>query len=133
MSLQQEIEVLRTVSGTDDVIERKQAEVNQLRRVDHETPAWLLVGLMRQPVFWVAEDLKLNQILRMLLERVEVHLGAGVKQSRVVEVRARTTPAVCPLPEDQRNIKMLRGLGDVLVAAEHQAALEAAMKTLTRR
>ncbi len=132
-SLQQEIEVLRTVSGTDDVIEKKQLEINQLRRLDHETPSWLLVGLMRQPLFWVAEDAKLNQVLRLLLERVEVHLGAGVKQSRVVEVRARTTPAVCPLPKDQRNIKMLRGLDDVLVAAEHQEALKAAMNTLTCR
>ena len=129
-SLQQQIEVLRTVSGTDEVIEKKQAEINQLRRVDHESPGWLLVGLMRQPMFWVAEDAKLNQILRMLLERVEVQLEDRVKRSKVVVVRARTSPAVCPLPDDQGDIKMRRGLDDVLVAAEHQEALKAAMKSL---
>ncbi len=128
--LQAQIETLKTVPGTDEVVEAKQLEINRLRETDHSTPGWLLIGAMRSLNFWLQEESKLNQILRLLLVSVTVELHESVKKAEVVEVRCRTVPAKAPLPPDQRNIRLKRDLPDLLLAMSCQEQIEAALKAI---
>lgn len=128
--LQREIEQLQGISGTESVVEAKRAEINALRSRDTATPGWLLFGLLRSPMFWLQSDEDLNRQLRLLLERVVVQLGESVAAAEVVEVRCRTSPAVAPLPTDQRAILMPRGLGDLALAANHQELVEGLLSEL---
>lgn len=129
-AIEQQIAVLETVPGAEELIEKKRLEINNLRSLDTETPAWLLIGLMRSPLFWLQDDVKLNNTLRMILESVQVDLGATIGQSKVISVRCRTAPSEAPLPKDQHNILMRRGLADLQLAAHHEKAMTAAMKAL---
>ena len=128
--LQREIEQLQGISGTESVVEAKRAEINRLRASDTETPGWLLVGLLRSPMFWLQEDAALNRQLQQLLESVTVQLGESVAAAEVVEVRCRTSPAAAPLPPDQRAIRMPRGLGDLALASNHQELVQALLREL---
>ena len=128
--LQREIEQLQGISGTESVVEAKRAEINRLRASDTETPGWLLVGLLRSPMFWLQEDAALNRQLQQLLESVTVQLGESVAAAEVVEVRCRTSPAAAPLPPDQRAIRMVRGLGDLALAANYQELVQALVREL---
>ena len=128
--LQREIEQLQGISGTESVVEAKRAEINRLRASDTETPGWLLFGLLRSPMFWLQEDAALNRQLQQILEGVSVQLGESVAAAEVVEVRCRTSPAVAPLPPDQKQIRMPRGLGDLALAANHQELVEGLLKEL---
>lgn len=130
MLIKKQIEVLQTVPGTEELIESKRQEINQLRSADTETPAWLLIGLMRSPTFWLQDQVRLNNVLRLMLDSVRVDLGESIKTAKVVSVKCRTAPADAPLPDDQHNILMRRGLGDLALAAHHQEAMDAAMKAL---
>jgi DNA invertase Pin-like site-specific DNA recombinase len=129
-ALQAEIEVLRGIAGTDAVVEAKRAEINRLRTSDAATPGWLLVGALRSPTFWLQDDGKLNNVLRLLLERVVVDLGPTVAASRVAAVRCRTSPAEAPLPPDQDSVLLERGLADLVLAAHHQERVDAALASL---
>ena len=80
--------------------------------------------------FWLQDEAKLNQILRLLLERVTVELHESVKRAEVVEVLCRTVPDEAPLPPDQRNIRLKRGLADLVLVASFQGQVEAALKTI---
>jgi hypothetical protein len=111
-------------------IESMRAEVNRLRASDTETPGWLLFGLLRSPMFWLQEDAALNGRLQQVLETVTVQLGESVAAAEVVEVRCRTSPAVAPLPPDQRAIRMPRGLGDLALAANHEELVAGLLKEL---
>ena len=130
MVIKQQIEVLQTVPGTEELIESKRQEINHLRSADTETPAWLLIGLMRSPTFWLQDQVRLNNVLRLMLDSVRVDLGESIKTAKVVSVKCRAAPADAPLPDDQHNIFMRRGLGDLALAAHHQESIERAMKAL---
>lgn len=130
MALQQQIEVLQTVPGAEELIEAKRLEINYLRSSDTETPAWLLIGLMRSPLFWLQDDVPLNNALRLILEKVEVDLGASVEESKVISVRCRTAPSEAPLPPDPNNILMRRTLADAQLLVHHTKAMTEAMKAI---
>lgn len=127
--LQREIEVLQAVTGTAELVEAKRAEINRLRSADTTTPAWLLVAALRSPMFWLKPDDWLNRTLRLLIDRVVVQLGDKVADAQVLEVRCRTSPALAPLPPDQRRILMPRGLADLLVHLDGER-LAAAVEVL---
>jgi DNA invertase Pin-like site-specific DNA recombinase len=125
-----EITTLEKISGTDAVVEAKRGEINALRNRDSSTPAWLLIGALRSPLFWMQSDERLNQVLRQLLVGVTVQLGSTVAAARVASVRCRTSPAEAPLPPDQTAITLPRGLGDLKLAAEYHGQIEAALAAM---
>lgn len=132
VELQRQIETLQNIPGTDAVVEQKRAEINLLRSADTTTPAWLLIGALRSPMFWLQSDQKLNAVLRQLLSRdgVIVQLGATVAAAKVISVRCRTSPAEAPLPPDQNNIRIKRGLADLVLAAHHQERVNEALAAM---
>jgi DNA invertase Pin-like site-specific DNA recombinase len=125
-----EIAVLEKITGTESVVEAKRGEINRLRRHDATTPGWLLIGALRSPSFWLQSDERLNNVLRQLLAGVTVQLGASVSAARVTSVRCRTSPAEAPLPPDQNDIRLVRGLADLELAAECQSQIEAALAAM---
>ena len=125
--LLKEIETLTGITGTEAVVEAKRAEINKLRKADHETPAWMLIGALRSPMFWLQSDERLNGVLRVLLEQATVELGMTVSGSRVTEIRCNTSPAAAPLPPDQNNIVLRGGLADLVLAAHHEEKMQAAL------
>jgi DNA invertase Pin-like site-specific DNA recombinase len=130
IALQREIEQLTGISGAEGLIEVKRGEINRLRATDTETPAWLLIGALRSPMFWLQSDERLNQVLRLLVDRVMVQLGATVSDALVAEVRCRTNPSLAPLPRDQRDVRLRRGLGDVALAVHHEERVQALLREL---
>ena len=86
---------------------------------------------MRSPLFWLQDDVPLNNTLRLLLDSVQVDLGESVKTAKVVSVKCRTAPSEAPLPKDQHNILMKRGMADLQLAAHHAEAMAAAIKAIS--
>jgi len=105
-----DIKGLEGISGTAALIEQKRALVNELRSADTITPGWLLIGALRSPTLWLQSDERLNLVLRQLVTGVTVQLVATVADGRVKSVRCRTAPSEAPLPPDQTNIRIRRGL-----------------------
>jgi hypothetical protein len=68
-------------------------------------------------MFWLQADEQLNLVLRQLLETVTVQLGPTVAAARIKSVRCLSAPAEAPLPPDKLDIRMRRGLGDLVLAA----------------
>jgi hypothetical protein len=125
-----EIATLEKISGTEKVVEAKRGEINRLRSHDSSTPGWLLIGALRSQAFWLQSDERLNQVLRQLLAGVTVQLGATVAAARVASVRCRTSPAEAPLPPDQNDIRLVRGLADLKLAVDCQGQIEAALAAM---
>lgn len=128
--LLREIEALQPISGSEELIEKKRLEINQLRSADTTTPGWLLIGCLRSPMFWLQSDERLNLVLRQLLESITVQLGGKVADAKVLSVRCRTSPSEAPLPEDQKNIMMGRSLSDLVLAANHKKMVEQACSVI---
>ena len=128
--LLKEIETLLPIAGTEAVIEAKRVEINKLRKADHETPAWMLIGALRSPMFWLQSDERINDVLRLLLDRATVRLGQSVSASEVSEIRCKTSPADAPLPPDQNNILLRGGLSDLVIAAHHEELMQAALDSI---
>jgi hypothetical protein len=45
-------------------------------------------------------------------------------------VRCRTNPSLAPLPRDQRDVRLRRGLGDVALAVHHEERVQALLREL---
>ena len=123
--LQQEVEALAGISGTEALIETKRAEIAALRVSPSETPQWLLLGAARSMAFWMQDEAKVNQLLVAMGCQITVQLGDKVKDARVKEVRFNTSPAVAPLPPDQDNIRLESKLSDLVLLVDHQEQIRA--------
>ena len=130
VALKAQIETLRGIPGTEAVIHQKQAEIRLIRTVDHETPAWLLIGVMRNAQFWLQPDEKLNQVLRLFLNHITVDLRDGVRSALVTEVNCRTSPADAPLPPDQRNIEIHTVAEEINIAKSKQEEIEQILQSI---
>lgn len=113
--LQAEIEMLQQIAGTEAVIDAKRVEIARLQGEDTSTPAWLLIGMLRSPTFWLQDEEVLNHQLSAVLDAVTVDLTQSVKTARVAAVRCKTTPPEAPLPTDQKNILIPMTAKDVTV------------------
>ena len=102
--LQSEIRMLQAITGTEALIEAKQAEINRIRSQDTDQPSWVIVAALQSPNFWLADDEKINATLHFILNGAVVDLGETVADSYVREIRFKTTPALAELPDDQDNI-----------------------------
>ena len=87
MQLEIEIQTLSGIAGTESVIDAKRAEIARLRSTDSDTPALLLVGMLRSQTFWLQEEEVLNHQLRMILEEITVDLTKSVKTAHVIAVK----------------------------------------------
>ena len=111
-------------------IQAAQAEIRKLREGQSDQPKWLLLGMMRSPTFWLQTDAKLNPILRTIIKDVIVQFNTGVNDARVESVVLKHDGSVAPLPADQNNILMKRGLGDLVIAAQYEERIKDALAAL---
>ena len=130
MKLEQEITMLAQIDGTESVIEAKRTEINKLQAIDSETPAWLLVGMLRSQSFWLQDDDALNHQLQLVLEQITVDLTASVKTAHVTAVKCKTAPALAPLPPDQENILIPMTGKDLAVAITQQESINNALSSI---
>ena len=126
--LQQEIKVLKAVSGTDDLIAQKQDQINRLRAQDSDTPAWLIVSTLQSQSFWLQDDEVLNDIMHLIVNRAEIALGAAIDDARSPLSISRQTRLKRPTGRsaadpDSGDPAPVRGDGDA--AAKIDAALSA--------
>lgn len=128
--LQVDIKALEGISGTEALVEQKREQINELRLNQSDVPSWLLIGALRSPTFWFMDDAKLNGLLRLLIESITVEIRDTPMSGVVTAIKCRTSPAMAPLPLDQDNILMKRGLGDIAFAVHHEELMAAAMKAL---
>lgn len=130
MQLESEIQTLSGIAGTESVVDAKRAEIAQLQSTDSETPAYLLMGMLRSPTFWLQEEGDLNHQLRMILEEITVDLTKSIKTAHVTAVRCKTSPAMAPLPDDQKNIRIPLRREDVATIVLEQDRIQQAMASL---
>lgn len=126
----QEIKALEAISGTEAVVEQKRKQINDLRTNQSDVPSWALIGTLRSPTFWLMDEVKLNGLLRLLIQEITVEIRDAPMSGVVTAINCRTSPSFAPLPPDQNNIRIQGGLGDLVFAAHHQEAMAAAMKAL---
>jgi DNA invertase Pin-like site-specific DNA recombinase len=117
LALRREIQTLQGISGTEEVVAAKQAELQRLQGEDADTPIRALVAALRLPHFWLQDDEPLNDSLRLLVTQVVVDLAESAATAKVVSVECRCNPAEAPLPPDQRNILLPVFKNDLLLAA----------------
>ena len=125
--LRAEIKMLEAITGTEKLIEDKRQQINDLYANQTDTPAWLLIGALRSPMFWLQEDPKLNTILKFFIDRIDVQIGDSPQTGFVTGIQCRTSPSAAPLPPDQNNIVLRGGLADLVLAAHHQEKMQAAL------
>ena len=130
LRIRQQIELLQTVDGAEDLIEQKRGQIRELLARDTELPAWLTVAAVRSVQFWLQDDQKLNSLLRTMLETVTVDLHQGVRTAEITSVRFRTSPAEAELPADQRNVLIPKTRSDLLLEIEHHGGLAEAVELL---
>ena len=128
--LQAEIKKLEAISGTEALIGQKRKEIDSLRVEQSDVPAWLLLGALRSPTFWLMDDVKLNGLLRLLIESITVEIRDAPMSGVVTAIKCKTSPAMAPLPPDQDSIQIKGGLGDIAFAVHHEELMAAAMKAL---
>ena len=119
--------MLEAITGTQKLIEEKRQQINDLYANQTDTPAWLLIGALRSPMFWLQEDPKLNTILKFFIDRIDVQIGDSPQTGFVTGIQCRTSPSAAPLPPDQNNIVLRGGLADLVLAAHHQEKMQAAL------
>ena len=130
MALQKEIETLRSISGTEELVKQKQAEIVALRSGGSDTPQWLVMAVLRNPQFWLLDDARINNALTAMGCAVTVKLGDRVGDARVSSVKFNTDPAEAPIPEDQTDIKMRRTAKDLVVSIGAAERIEAALDAI---
>ena len=114
--LRREIKTLSAISGTDDVVASKEAEILRLLGEDTETPIKALIAALRLPHFWLQKDEQLNDSLRLLVRRVTVDLAENAATAEVKSVECRRCPSEAPLPADQRDVRIPVTRGDLRLA-----------------
>jgi len=129
--LRDQIQVLETIPGSEELIERKRLEIKELMTQETELPSWLTIAAVRSMNFWLMDDQKLNQVLRLMLESVTVNLAQGVRTAQITSVRFRTAPAEGPLPEDQRNPLIPRTAADLYLGIKHYEGLAEAVEMIS--
>ena len=130
--LQQEIETLQNISGTESLVEQKRSEIAALRTNKSDTPQWLLMAAVRSQSFWLKDEEAINSILRAMGCKITVQLSdAGVKAAKVHEIKFSTNPVQAPLPENQREILIPVTMNDLAVAAVHQDQINNALATIS--
>ena len=130
MQLESEIQTLSGIAGTESVIDAKRAEIARLRSTDTDTPALLLVGMLRSPTFWLQEEEALNHQLRMILDEITVDLRKSVKTAHVTAVKCKTSPAMAALPDDQKSIRIPFIMEDVATIVLEQERIQQVMASL---
>ena len=130
MQLESEIETLSGITGTESVIDAKRTEIARLRGTDTDTPALLLVGMLRSPTFWLQEEEALNHQLRMILDEITVNLTKSVKTAHVTAVKCKTSPSMAPLPDDQKSIRIPFRGEDVATIVLEQKRIQQVMASL---
>ena len=129
--LQQEIEVLNRVSGTEELVARKRAEIAVLRVTQSNTPQWLLLGAVRSLNFWIKDPATINSALMGMGCDISIQLSeGGVSKAMVKEIRFNTNPAIAPLPDDQRNVMIRKTLADIKFAQQADEQIEAALNSI---
>ena len=130
LPLREQIKVLETVPGTEQLIEQKRREIRDLMTVDTELPSWLTIAAVRSLNFWSQDDQKLNQLLRLMLDCVTVNLAQGVRTAAVSAVKFRTAPSEGLLPDDQRNAVIPKTKSDLFLEIAHHEGLAEAVEML---
>ena len=86
--------------------------------------------MLRSPTFWLQEEEALNHQLRMILEEITVDLTKSVKTAHVIAVKCKTSPAMAPLPDDQKNIRIPFRGEDVATIVMEQKRIQQVMASL---
>ena len=130
LMLQEEIKSLEAISGTQGLIELKRKAINELRKGQSDIPTWALIGSLRSPTFWLMDDAKLNGLLHLFIDTITVEIRDTPMAGVVTGIQCKTSPSMAPLPPDQENIQLKRGISDLVFAAHHEEAMTGVLKAL---
>lgn len=91
--LKDEIKQLKTIRGTEELINQKLLEIERLTSKKSTIKEDLLIAALTDLSYWDQPEEQLNARLREIVEFIEVDLKTKVKESKVAAVKMRTPSA----------------------------------------